>query len=149
MVKFGYGDIVCSICNYGIGIKTNIHRNSENWENKIHSGECEHFKYWINILTRKKLKLKDTKGKKVFINGIDEIKQELVANCKKCNDKITFNTCCRNMNTDSGNEIKECKTCGNKVNFKYNYTTNYVPSYKELDSYYLPNLTRISYQYRK
>ena len=150
MVKFGNGDVVCAECNQGIGIKTNIHRNSENWENKIHSGECKHFDFSINILTRKTFlpENDNLKEKKVCFKGIDEIKQDLIAKCKKCSNELKLSTCCRNMSTDSGACTKECK-CGNNANFKYNYKTNYIPSYKENEAFYLPNLTRIQYHYRK
>ena len=147
MVKFGYGDVICAVCNEGIGIKTNIHRNSENWENKIHSGECKHFEFSINILTRKTfLPTKEqTKEKKVYFKGIDEIKQELKAKCKLCNTELKQASCCRNMGTGNAFVTKECKNCKNKVNFKYVYKTNYIPSYKENEASYLPNLTRIKY----
>lgn len=150
MVKFGYGDVKCEQCNQGIGIKTNIHRNSENWENKIHSGECEHFSFSINILTRKTF-LPDNdvlKEKKVCFKGVDEIKQDLIATCKACSEELKLTTCCRNTDIDSGECVKQCK-CGNRVNFKFIYKTNFIPSYNENESLYLPNLTRIQYHYKK
>jgi hypothetical protein len=147
MVKFGYGDIICNVCNQGIGIKTNIHRNTENWEKKIHSSECDHFKLWIDILTRKTYIPDLTEQKKVFFKGIDEIKIDLVAKCKNCEKELKSSSCCRNMNIGYKNFTEVC-SCGNKVNFVYNYKTNSVPSYEENAALYLPNLNRINYRYK-
>ena len=72
---------------------------------------------------------------------------DLVAKCKNCDKELKSSSCCRNMNIDNKNVIEAC-SCGNKVNFKYNYKTNNIPSYEENASLYLPNLNRINYRYK-
>jgi len=107
MVKNCRGFIICNKCQQGIGILTNIDRNSSFWEN-AHYGECSHFKFFIDSLT-----------KSTFTWFNDEIALKYNAVCNLCNGERSLNIDCKGTETDSGIEVKNC--CGVSIIFTYEF----------------------------
>ena len=143
MVKYGCCFITCNKCQKGIGILTNIDRNSERWE-EVHSDECDHFNLAIDSLTRS-----------TYLCINDEINFNLHANCKNCHNERVLNPKCKSIETDSGIEVKEC--CGMKLIFQYEFTSyfqseNKTESNDEIqnDEHFsiqkLDNLAKITYK---
>lgn len=142
MVKSGRGFISCNTCQKGIGVITNIDRNSNNWE-LVHSGECVHFQFSIDCLTRSSY---------FYLN--DEINFVLNCICKRCNSERSLNAKCTGINNDSGIEVKECCS-GTKSIFQYEFNS-FLQTMKKghfTDSnlencciQYSPNLTKITYK---
>ncbi len=50
MVKYGYCKILCTACNSGLAVRTNIQRDS-NWETAIHTHTCRHFHFACDLYT--------------------------------------------------------------------------------------------------